>query len=123
MVVGGYAVAFHGYPRFTKGIDIFYDSGDTTRLRVALEEFGFGPEDIPIELFETPGNIVTFGVVPVRADLLNQIDGVTFAEAKPNLIEGMYGSVMVKFIGRADLLQNKRSTPRTEDKADVEELT
>jgi hypothetical protein len=124
MIVGGYAVAFHGHPRFTKDIDIFFDCSPSNiaRLRQALVAFGLTESDMPDDLFATKGNVLTFGVVPVRVDLVNDIDGVTFAEAKPNSVRGRYGRVEVTFIGREDLLRNKKATPRIKDKADVEEL-
>jgi hypothetical protein len=74
-------------------------------------------------LFSTPGNIVTFGVAPVRVDFLNEIDGVSFKEAWPNRVRRAYGSVTVNFIGFDDLIKNKSSTGRNRDKLDVEELT
>jgi hypothetical protein len=124
MIVGGYAVAFHGHPRFTKDMDIFFDCSPSNivRLRHALMAFGFSESDMPDDLFATKGNVITFGVVPVRVDLIADIDGVTFAEAKPNSVRGRYGRVEAAFIGRADLLRNKRATPRAKDKADAEEL-
>ena len=124
MIVGGYAVAFHGYPRFTKDIDIFFDASpkNIARLRAALVAFGFTQEDLPEDAFAKKGNILTFGVVPSRVDLLNDIDGVRYADAKPNVVRGAYGGVEVTFIGRDDLIRNKRATPRAQDKVDAEEL-
>ncbi|NIA14721.1 MAG: hypothetical protein GWP08_11630 [Nitrospiraceae bacterium] len=124
MIVGGYAVAFHGYPRFTKDIDIFFDASpaNVARLREALISFGFEPQDLPEETFTARGNILTFGVAPSRVDLLNDIDGVHYADAKPNVARGVYGSVEVTFIGRDELIQNKQATPRAQDKVDAEEL-
>ena len=124
MIVGGYAVAYHGYPRFTKDIDIFYDGSSLNiqRLRCALTDFGFGENDVPADLFATKGEIVTFGVVPVRVDLLNDIDGVIFADARTRAVRGAYGRTEVTFISRDDLVRNKLSTERAKDKADVEEL-
>jgi hypothetical protein len=125
MIVGGYAVAYHGYPRFTKDIDVFFDPADdnVNRLRKALIEFGFHDEDLPAEAFTTKGNLLTFGVPPSRVDFVNDIDGVTFEQARPNIVRGDYGSIKVKFIGFDDLIRNKRATPRARDKGDVEELT
>jgi len=125
MIVGGYAVAFHGHPRFTKDIDVFFDSspGNVARLRTVLIAFGFEEQNLPEDAFTTKGSILTFGVPPTRVDLVNDIDGMPYAEAKPNVIRGMYGRVEVTFIGRDDLIRNKRATTRTQDKADVEELT
>jgi Nucleotidyl transferase of unknown function (DUF2204) len=124
MIVGGYAVAYHGFPRFTKDIDLFFrlTKENAIRLREALVAFGFREEDLPVEAFTTTGNVLTFGTVPTRVDLMNEIDGVTYDEACPNAVRGKYGNVEVTFIGLADLLKNKKSTPRTKDKGDAEEL-
>ncbi|MCC6490216.1 MAG: hypothetical protein IT364_22215, partial [Candidatus Hydrogenedentes bacterium] len=66
MIVGGYAVAFHGYPRFTKDIDIFFGATpeNIARLKAALIVFGFAEDDLPDEAFSKRGNILTFGVPP-----------------------------------------------------------
>ena len=124
MIVGGYAVAFHGAPRFTKDIDVFYNAtrANIEGLRRALMEFGFSEKSLPNDLFTEKGNVLTFGVSPVRVDLVNDIDGVTFEEAKPNVVRGTYGRAEAAFIGLQDLLRNKRATRRAKDKADVEEL-
>jgi hypothetical protein len=125
MIVGGYAVAFHGHPRFTKDIDVFFQRSENNakRLRQALLAFGFREEDLPLEAFTTVGNVLTFGVVPTRVDLINEIDGVTYEEARANVVRGTYGGVEVTFIGFRDLIRNKKATPRAKDKGDVEELT
>jgi len=125
MIVGGYAVAFHGHPRFTKDIGVFYlASGDNVvRLRAALLAFGFTAGELPTEAFCDPANVLTFGAAPSRVDLLSKIDGVNFHDAKNSVVRGRYGTVEVTFIGRDDLIRNKQSTKRTRDKADVEELT
>ncbi len=125
MIVGGYAVAFHGYPRFTKDIDIYFDASPDNIEKIirTLEQFGFSKQELDKALFSTEGNIVTFGVSPVRVDFINQIDGVEFVEAKKNRIRGKYGDIEVFFIGRDDLIKNKGSTPRSKDKADIEELS
>jgi len=124
MIVGGYAVAYHGYPRFTKDIDLFFrlTRENALRLRQVLVAFGFREEDLPIEAFMTSGNVLTFGIAPTRVDLINEIDGVTYDEARPNVVRGKYGGVEVTFIGLADLVKNKKATPRAKDKGDVEEL-
>lgn len=124
MIVGGYAVAFYGYPRFTKDIDIFFDIDmeSIDRLIKALVEFGFPEKDLKSELFLTKGNVITFGVAPVRVDFLNEISGVEFSEAKNYRVRGKYGDSEVYFIGKNDLIKNKMSTDRLHDKADAEEL-
>ncbi len=125
MIIGGYAVAFHGFPRFTKDLDVFFDPTpeNAVLLRQVLIDFGFREASVPLESLQTPGNMIVIGTAPVRIDLVSRIDGVTFADAKPHVVRGRYGTVDVTFIGRQDLLCNKRATPRAKDKADVEELS
>ena len=103
---------------------IFYDrtSENITKLRQALLEFGFTEKDIAPELFLKEGNIITFGIEPLRVDLLNRIDGLSYAEAKMGKVAGQYGKVKIFFIGKKDLLKNKSSTSRPQDKMDVDSL-
>ena len=125
LIVGGYAVAFHGYPRFTKDIDIYYNISaiNILGLQKALEKFGFTIKDLPAELFYSKGNIITFGIEPVRVDLINEISGVEFNDAWENRARGNYGTSEVNFINKSDLIKNKTSTPRLQDKADAEKLS
>jgi len=124
MIVGGYAVAYHGAPRFTKDIDVFFDAmpANAGRLRAALADFGFQAATVPDEVLLKPGAVIAIGIEPVRIDLLNAIDGVTFAEARGGVVRGWYGSVEVTFIGRDDLIRNKRASGRHRDLGDVEDL-
>lgn len=124
LIVGGYAVAFHGYPRFTKDIDIYYSDlqENIAKVKNALIEFGFTENDLPDSLFLEKGSIIQFGVTPLRVDLLNEIDGIIFNDAKKNLIRGKYGDVEINFIGKEDLIKNKLATKRPQDKVDAEYL-
>jgi len=124
LIVGGYAVAFHGYPRFTKDIDIYYSDlqENIAKVKNALVEFGFTENDLPDYLFLEKGSIIQFGVTPLRVDLLNEIDGIIFNDAKRNLIRGKYGDVEINFIGKEDLIKNKLATKRPQDKVDAEYL-
>jgi hypothetical protein len=124
VIVGGYAVAFYGYPRFTKDIDIFFRSSkdNITRIRKALIEFGFAENDLPESIFEEPGNIIQFGVSPLRVDIINEIDGVSFDEAIANSVRGRYGDIDVSFIGRIELIKNKRASGRDQDLVDAKRL-
>lgn len=125
LVVGGYAVAFHGYARFTKDIDIYYKISplNIRKLRKALTNFGFAQKDLPEDLFRTRGNIITFGVEPVRVDIINAIAGVRFTDAWKKRVRGTYGKVEANFIGKAELIKNKTATSRLQDKADAEKLS
>lgn len=124
MVVGGYAVAFWGYPRFTKDIDIFFqtDPSNVQKIKAALVSFGFSEHALPDRLFEEKGNIIKFGIEPIRVDLLNEIDGVEYETAASRIVRGKYGSVEINFIGRNDLIENKQASGRAQDIADLEKL-
>jgi predicted nucleotidyltransferase len=70
LIVGGYAVAFHGFPRLTKDIDIFFENSRENAEKIfdCLVKFGFPENDLDVETFMTSGNIITFGVEPVRVE-------------------------------------------------------
>jgi predicted nucleotidyltransferase len=124
LIVGGYAVAFHGFPRLTKDIDFFFENTEENvgKILNSLEQFGFPKQDLDIKSFTTLGNIITFGVEPVRVDFINEISGVSFQEAWEHRVRGKYGDIAVHFIGRIELIRNKISTDRPKDKLDAEEL-
>jgi hypothetical protein len=124
LIVGGYAVAFHGFPRFTKDIDIFFRNSDENieKIRKVLMLFGFSETSLPKNLFSETGNIIQFGVAPLRVDIINEIDGVTFEEAKDGIVRGKYGKIEVNFIGKKELVKNKKATGRSQDRVDAEKL-
>ena len=124
LIVGGYAVAFHGFPRLTKDIDFFFDNSKENVKKICdcLVSFGFPETDLQEDAFLASGNIITFGIEPVRVDFINEISGVDFEEAWKNRVRGNYGEVLVNFIGRVELIKNKTSTDRPKDRLDAEEL-
>ncbi len=84
--------------------------------------FGFNEKDLDDALFTESGNIIQFGIVPLRVDIINEIDGVGFDEAILNSVRGKYGDVEVNFIGKMELIKNKKATGREQDKLDVKKL-
>jgi hypothetical protein len=124
LIVGGYAVAFHAKPRFTKDIDLLVEpsADNAQRLLRALSDFGFGAVDLAVDDFTTPGRVVQLGNAPNRVDLMTAIDGVSFADAWTGRVSGRFGAVPVFYIGKAELVRNKRATGRAQDLADVESL-
>jgi hypothetical protein len=97
LIVGGYAVAFHAKPRFTKDIDLLVEpaSDNAERLLGALSDFGFGAINLTVDDFTTAGRVVQLGVAPNRVDLMTAIDGVSFAEAWAGRVGGRFGAVPV----------------------------
>lgn len=131
MIVGGEAVIFHGYPRLTGDIDLFYERSrdNAERLYQALCDFWNGsvPGISSCDAFVEDGAIVQFGVPPNRVDLINRIDGVTFREAwkssiRVTAISGKE-AFEVNYIGMESLLRNKLASGRPKDLADAEYLS
>lgn len=124
MVVGGYALAFHGKPRHTGDLDIWIEISNSNALKLleVLQEFGFGQLDFKKEDFTKPGFITQIGYPPLRIDILNSIDGVEFSEAFPNSKILTTDNLEIRFIGLNDFIQNKTSSGRPQDLVDIREI-
>ncbi len=124
MIVGGYAVAFHGHPRFTGDIDIFVrpDAQTGAKLMAVLADFGFADVGLSAADFAEVGQVVQLGRPPNRIDLLTGISGVTFEEAFASRLRAKLGEHDVWFIGRDALLKNKRAIGRSKDDADADAI-
>ena len=124
IIVGGYALAFHGAPRMTGDIDIFIEpSGDNAfKALEALKKFGFDHIGLKIEDFTQKNNVIQLGRPPVRIDILTSLTGVSWEKASATKKKGKYGGMFVYFISRDLLLKNKRSVGRKKDQADLEAL-
>ena len=124
LVVGGYAVAFYGYPRATGGLDVWISvhPDNIARLVEALREFGFGGDDMRPSLFTKPGAIIRLGVPPVRIEILTRLSGVAFDVCYPDRIEGDLDGELVQFVDLDTLKQNKRTAGRYRDLIDLENL-
>ena len=124
LLVGGYAVAFHGYPRFTGDMDFFVERSEANaaRLEEALKIFGFSGLGIQATDFLEPGIVVQLGRPPNRIDLLTSIDGVSFEQAWANKTTAELDGLPVLVIGKAELIVNKHATGRAQDLADLKKL-
>lgn len=124
LVVGGFAVAYHGYPRFTGDIDLWVRADEATGTKVvaAMEQFGFADLGFTATDFAVTGQIIQLGRPPNRIDLLTSISGVTFEEAWATKEAAELDGLPVFFIGKRALIVNKKATGRAKDLADVEEL-
>jgi hypothetical protein len=124
LIVGAFAVAYHGYPRYTSDIDIFVEkSAENAELLLkAIEQFGFGSVGLNKEDFMRKDQVIQLGVAPNRIDVMTFISGVSFEEAWASRELGELGGVRVPFISRDLLKRNKEATGRTQDLADLEHL-
>jgi hypothetical protein len=123
-VVGGYAVAYHGYPRYTGDLDVFVEASpqNAAKLVKVYGEFGFDRSALKPEMFMVPDNVVRIGHEPVRLEVLTSISGVAFADAYPRRIDVTVNGLVVPFISLVDLIKNKTSTGRGKDRVDAEAL-
>ena len=124
LVVGGYALAFHGVPRYTGDIDLFVRASPENAARVerALAAFGFSSLGLGAADFVQPGPVIQLGLPPNRIDLLTSLTGVDFDEAWAGRAPGELDGLPVCYIGRAAFVKNKRVTGRAQDRADLERL-
>jgi Nucleotidyltransferase of unknown function (DUF6036) len=124
LVVGGYAVALHGYPRYTKDIDIWIELAQENAARIitALEQFGFASLGLKESDFLVEDQIIQLGYAPNRIDIITNLPGVVFKECYDKRLLVEIEEVKVNFIDLDNLRKNKRATGRLQDLADLENL-
>lgn len=124
LIIGGYAVAFHGHPRYTKDLDIWIKPAqdNAQRLLQALSAFGFGSLDLQAEDFIKPGQIVQLGYPPNRIDLVTNPSGVDFDTCFTTRVIVKTDDIELNFIDLDNLKQNKKASGRFQDLADLENL-
>jgi hypothetical protein len=121
LIVGAWALAFHGRPRYTGDVDIFLrrDAANAARMQRVINAFGFGQTGLRQEDFQRENYVIQLGVEPNRIDLLTGISGVEFEEAWSSRDHGMLGAEPVHFLNRDLLIRNKRASGREKDLADI----
>ena len=122
LVVGGYAVALHGYPRYTKDLDIWIwiDPVNARNISEALQKFGFSgltPSD-----FLTPDEFIQLGYPPNRIDIITSCEGLEFESSFKNREEARFDDLTINFLDLDSLLINKKTVGRPQDMADVSNL-
>ena len=124
LLIGGYAVAYHGYPRATADMDIWIatHAQNTKKIVAALKGFGFDLPELSTELFQKKGQIIRMGVPPVRIEIATTISGVVFEECFAARVVDELDGVEVNIIDLTHLKVNKKATGRHKDLDDVENL-
>lgn len=124
LVVGGYAVTYHGYPRTTGDLDLWIDRTETNAGRVvdALRAFGFDVPKLAPSLFLEEDRIVRMGHPPLRVEVFPSISGVDFAPCYDKRVVDALGDVEATIIGLECLKKNKRASGRHKDLDDLENL-
>lgn len=124
LIVGGYAVGLHGYPRYTGDLDIWLNQTlpNSNKILQCVNAFGFSSVGLTVEDFMKKGSVIQLGYPPLRIDILSQIDGVNFEECFKNKVEVEIDELKVNFISYHDLIKNKKATGRHRDLDDLENL-
>jgi hypothetical protein len=124
LLIGGYAVGYHGYPRATVDLDVWVarTPANAARLLDALRAFGFSDPVLTPDLFLREGQIVRMGVPPFRIEIATTISGVDFPTCHARRIDATIDDVQVPVIDLASLRLNKRAAGRFKDLDDLENL-
>lgn len=124
MLIGGYAVGYHGYPRATADMDIWIavHPENSQRMVSVLKEFGFDVPELSPQLFSEEWQIVRLGVPPVRIKIATTIPGVDFGECYSERVVDMLDDVEVNLISLKHLKANKKASGRHQDLADLDNL-
>lgn len=124
LIVGGYALAAYGHPRYTGDLDFWVGTQpkNAARLLQALAQFGFGSLGISLSDLTAPEQVIQLGFPPRRIDLLTSIDGVEFSSSFQRRVEVAMDGITLHFISLDDFKANKRATGRLQDRADLQSL-
>jgi hypothetical protein len=125
LIVGGYALAYHGRPRLTGDTDFFVESSDANARRIenVIKQFGFADLGLSAADFLRPDVVIQLGYPPNRIDIVTSISGVTFEAAWPQRVNDVFGGVPVHVLSRELLVRNKAASARPQDIADIKALT
>lgn len=124
LIIGGYAVAFHGHPRYTKDLDVWIEleTENAANMIKALDQFGFSSLGLKTEDFLNPDEIIQLGYPPNRIDIFTTVKGVDFESCYASKVEVTIDEVVMSFIDLENLKKNKKATGRLQDLADIENL-
>ena len=124
LLIGGYAVGYHGYPRTTNDIDVWIalNRENARRVETVLKEFGFNIPELSTDLFLKENSIVRMGLPPMRIEILTGISGVKFEECYQERVVGEIDGINVNIINLRDLKVNKKASGRHKDLNDLENL-
>jgi len=124
LVVGAFAVAWHGHPRFTSDIDFWVRSSHANAAAIVdvLDRFGFRSLGITAEDLVRPEQVLQLGVKPNRIDVITSISGVEFDEAWAHRVPGTIDGIPVSYLSREDLIRNKHASGRPKDLGDAAAL-
>ena len=124
LLIGGYAVGYHGYPRATNDMDVWIalHPENAERMVSALREFGFDLPELRPEIFLNEKTIIRMGTPPMRLEISTEISGVEFDECYEDRVVDLMDGIQVNIIDLKHLKINKKASGRLKDLADLENL-
>jgi hypothetical protein len=124
LLIGGYAVGYHGYARATEDMNIWVaiHPDNAGRLVTVLKAFGFDLPELKPELFLRDRQIVRMGVPPLKLEISTFISGVEFEECYRARVVAEMDGVEVDLIDLEHLKENKKASGKPKDLADLEKL-
>ena len=124
LIVGAHALAHYATPRYTGDLDIFarISAANADAILRAMSQFGLGDIGVTRAMLLEANTVIQLGRPPNRIDILTGLTGVSFEDAWPNRVQGMLDGVPVAYLGREDLIANKRALGRAKDLADIEAI-
>lgn len=124
LLIGGYAVGYHGYPRTTADMDVWVavSPENASNLVDVFRRFGMHDASLTPEVFQQRGKIIRMGVAPMRIEVLTEIDGVEFEECYAAREVVKLDGQTVNLISLRHLRTNKRASGRHKDLDDLENL-
>ncbi|HNR69737.1 MAG TPA: hypothetical protein PKN24_16950 [bacterium] len=125
LLVGGYAVGYHGYPRATGDMDIWVGVSprNAKKLVDVVKEFGFDLPEVDENLFLQKNKVLRMGNVPLRIELLTTLSGVDFQSCYKQRIVDTIDGIHIDIIDLENLIKNKKASGRHKDLDDVEKLS
>ncbi len=124
LLIGGYAVGYYGYPRFTADIDVWVaiHPDNAQRLVTAIKEFGFDASKLSTKLFLQKNKVIRMGLPPMRIEILTSISGVHFDSCYKQRKREMIDGIVVPLISLQHLKTNKKASGRLKDLNDLQNL-
>jgi predicted nucleotidyltransferase len=124
LIIGGYAVVYHGYVRTTGDLDVWIRATPENARRTveAIRAIGYNPAGLKPELLLRLGGVLRIGSAPLAFDIVNQVDGVKFEDCYQRRIQAEVDGIALNWISLADLKVNKAATGRNKDRADLDYL-
>ena len=124
LIVGAYAMAYYGVPRYTKDLDLYIrpTAENAAKIMQSLEQFGMGNVGLQATDFCQEERVIQLGVAPIRIDLVTSIPGVIWETAWANKSSVHYGDIPTFVIGRKEFVASKRACGREQDIADLKAM-